>query len=329
MAIRMDKATIAKIIENGLHFDAVESTSFARQLLRVRAGLFERTYPELKAQRLIPRNTDCTPADEQYTYQVADEYAATGTGSSYAEAAPRADISFREATPISIRPITAAYGFSFQEGRAAAQNGSNLPARKGNAARRAIAMEVNRVLTYGDTKKYGVTMYGLTNIPSANTFTVAAADSDGSTKFKSMTPVEVLAVLNGAPSKVVTDSNDVEHPDTMLLPLTDFEYIASTKLGDGSDTTILKHFLTVSQHITSVEGWYALEANIGGVWSSTQKRIVVYAKDSDVLEYILPVEFEQFAPQIEGMETVTNCHARIAGVIAYRPKGVLYADHDA
>ena len=46
-----------------------------------------------------------------------------------------------------------------------------------------------------------------------------------------------------------------------------------------------------------------------------------------MLEAICPIIFEQLAPQFEGYEVLTNCHARCGGVVLYYPKSVSYADY--
>lgn len=328
--IRLD-ALIAAKAQNELHFDASEANTFARELLKVRSRVFEIQFPEMKAMRLIPKNTEVNATDESYTYRVATEYGTTKMGASYTGAAPRADVSMVEATPQLIRPMTASYGYDFQEARVAARTGNQLPMRKANAARRAVAQEINDILTFGRTKgsvlagktDYGATLYGLANLSGTLTFTPATGAA-GSKLWSLKTPDEILADMNGIASGIVTNSNDVEHPDTLLLPLASYEQIASQRLGDGSDVTVLKHFLGVNPHIKTVEAWYALDAAPNSEW--TGRRMIAYQKSPDVLECLLPVEFEQFAPQMVNMETITSCHARIGGVVLYRPKAVSYGD---
>lgn len=303
--------------------DASEANVFARELLKVRAGVFEIKFPELKAMRLVPRNSEVSPTDEEYTYRTATEYGATALGSSYTGTAPRADVSMVEATPQRIRVLTASYGYDIQEARVAARTGNGLPQRKANAARKAIAQELNRILTFGDSTRYGVTLAGLANLSGTHTYTVPNG-AGGSPLWTNKTPDEILKDLNGIASGIVTNSSDVEHPNTMLLPLALYELIASTRLGDGSDMTILRHFLGVNPHVQTVEAWHALDAAPNSEW--TGKRIICYDRSPDVLESLVPVEFEQFSPQMVGLETVTPCHARIGGVVVYRPKAISYAD---
>jgi hypothetical protein len=306
-----------------MKFDAAEANVFARELLRVRSQVFETEIAELKATQFMPRNTEVGTTDESYTYRVADNYGTTRTGASYATNAPRADVSMREETPQLIRPITASYGWSFQEARVAARTGNQLSMRKAKAAREAIAIETNRVLTFGDTTHYGAALAGLANLSGVNSYTVPNGSS-GSPLWANKTPDEILKDMHGMASKIVTDTKDLKHPDMMVLPLASHELVATTRMGDGSDKTILRFFLETSPHVKRVESWSSLDAAPNSEW--TGKRALCYVNRPDVLDYLLPIEFEQLSPDITALETVTTCHARIGGVMAYHPKAILYAD---
>lgn len=321
MKARMD-AIAAKVMAE-MKFDASEANVFAREMLRVRSRVAEVEIAEMKAQRFIPRNTEVTPTDESYTYRVATMYGTVRTGSSYSAAAPRADVSMAEQTPQLIRPITASYGWSFQEARVAARTGNRLPERKAMAAKEAIALEVDRILTFGDTTHYGAAMSGLANLSGTSTYTVPNG-SAGTATWSTKTPDEVLLDMHGMVKKVVVDTKDLKHPNTLLLPLDSYEYIATTRMGDGSDKTILKFFMETNPHVKQVESWSVLDAAPAAEW--TGKRAIAYQKTPDVLDYLLPVEFEQLSPDVSALETVTTCHGRIGGVMAYHPKAIIYAD---
>lgn len=321
MSIRQDD--IAGLVRGPYNFDAAEANVFARELLKVRSRVFETEFAGYEAARFMSKNTDVNETDEEYTYRVATEYGTTRPGSSYTGTAPRAEVSMVEATPQRIRPLTAAYGYDFQEARIAARTGNGLPMRKARAARNVIAQEADRILTYGDTANYGVTLYGLANLSGTLSFTPATGGL-GSTLWTSKTPDEILDDMFNICSGIVTNSKGLKKPNRLLLPLARFEYVSRKRLGDGSDVTILKHFRENRPGVT-VEPWFALDAAPASEW--TGMRMMAYQDDADTLDYLQPVEFEQFAPQMMNMETVTSCHGRIGGVVLYHPKAVSYGDN--
>lgn len=331
MATIRHDALAAQILAT-MHCDANEANVFARELLKVRAGLFDIRFPELLAQSFIPKNAEMSPADEQFTYRIAKEYGTVRpTAPNARNRAPRVDVSLEEATPVSVRSMLLSYGYDLQEARVAAQTGNGLPMRKAAAARKAMAFEINDILTFGRAKAgvaaldlpgYGVDFKGIANLASTLT-TTATAGSGASTAPELCSPDEVLANLNAAYTDVITNSKGVEIPNQMILPLSVHEYATHKRLGDGSDVTILRHFQATHPGL-AIDSWHSLDAAPNSEW--TGRRVICYRKAPDVLEYLLPVEFEQLAPQMDGFETVTACHSRIGGVVNYLPKAVNYMD---
>lgn len=318
-------ARLSAWARGSLMLDASESTVFARELLAIRAGMFEQKFPDLLAMSFIPRMGGVKDTDTEATYRTVTEYGKTNVGGSYSTEAPRADVSFSEATPQKIRPLTAAYGYDFFEARVAAATGSNMQAHKASAARRAIAQEVDRILTFGDTTRYGATLYGLANLGVVDTLAFTAATGlSGSKTFELKTPDEVVADLFNIANAMVSNSRGVEVPTDLILPLSTYNYCATRRMGDGIGNTILEHYKQNAVYARNVSAWHVLDAAPASEW--TGKRMICFKKDPEVLEYILPVEFEQLAPQLRGMETVTPCHARIGGVVLRRPKALSYGD---
>lgn len=297
--------------------DAAESAYIARQLEFMRAGVMEVQYPELKGARLMPINTSVDPGAASYTYQVSDTIGTALVTSDLATEPPRADVKGSESNQV-IRSVIIAYGYSIQEARAAMFAKTPLVPRRAMAARDIMERTIDNIWFLGNDV---MGLKGLLNQSSTTTYTVPNGAA-GSKTFESKTPDEVVADLNGATNKVVTDSKEVFQPDTMLLPLTSFTYISTKRMGDGDSSTILQHFLKNSPYIKTVEATHKLESNAG--W--TGKRGMVYRKDPMYIEGLLPQPFEQLPPQATAYELVTPCHARCGGVVVYQPKAICYFD---
>jgi hypothetical protein len=120
----------------------------------------------------------------------------------------------------------------------------------------------------------------------------------------------------------VENTNGVETVDTLLLPVDQYTYIASTPRSANSDTTILEYFLTKNPFIQNVDHYYKL----GGAGAGGTDRMFAYRRDPDVMTLEIPQDFEQFPPQEEGMEFNVYCHERFGGVIIYYPLATLFAD---
>lgn len=300
--------------------DAGESAFFSRQLEHIRPGLFEVKYSELKAMSFLPVNTSIHPGAEEYTYRWFDMVGKAELSSDYSSRGPRADVLGNEASS-KIRGIKASYGYSIQEARAAMMAQLPLDMRKARAARTAIAQKIDDILLMGDGTSTYLGLYGLFKLSGTTTYTTTTGDA-GETEFEDKTPDEIITDLHGLVHKVVTDTKEVERPDSMILPLSTLNYLATTRMGDGSDQTILNFFKATSPYIRNIDSSTKLET--AGATSS--KRIVAYAKSPDKLEAILPIEFEQLPPEQEGYEVITQCAARLGGVVPYFPKSIVYAD---
>lgn len=332
MAPTLRQDALAAALQRQYSCDASEANTFARELLKVRAQVFEIRFPELKASRFVPKNTEMGPADEEYTYRVATEYGTVRPTSSYSrQNAPRADVSMVEAPPQRVRPLVNSYGYDIQEARVAAKTGNQLPMRKAAAARKAIAFEMNDILTYGraaagvaslNLPGYGIAMSGIAALSGTLTSTIAAG-ALGSTAWELKSSDEIVADLNQLYSEMITNSKGIEVPNQLILPLSLHQIAQHKRMGDGSDVSVLKHWQSTHPDV-AVDNWHALDAAQNSEW--TGRRIIMYRKAPDVVEYLAPIEFEQFAPQMDGLETITMCHARVGGCVLYLPKAINYGD---
>lgn len=304
---------------NPLKLDAAESMYFARELEAIRAVAFEKKYVQLKALSLIPINTNFDPADEIYTYRAYDSVGVAKLIASYAKDFPRADSSGQEYSSY-FKSFGASYGWNLQELRAAKKVGRPLDQRRAMAAKKAIDFKLDSIATSGDA---AAGLKGLLNLDSVLNYTIPSDGTGSSKLFENKTSVQVLRDLhNMAGAYMAEQTSDVEHPDTMLLPLSTFNMLMVTPMSNIDQTTILQAFLKNSIYVKNVVPWLPLEtAGSGGT-----RRAVTYRRDPDVLEFLLPVPFEQFPPEQEKLEYTVACHARCGGVVNYFPSAVQYSD---
>jgi hypothetical protein len=301
--------------------DAAENIFFARELEQIRARSYDIKYAERKIRMLVPVDNSIDPGAEVVTYSQYDRVGVAKIISSYAEDLPRADVKGKQFS-VTVKGLGSSYGFSVQEIRAARMAGKPLDARKADAARQAIEDKIDSIGASGDA---ATGLVGLLNIANAQTYTITAGAGGQTTWNTGATPktgLEVIKDMNSAVHTIVTTTKEAEKPDTMLLPVDKYAYIASTPLQAGSDTTILQFFLRNSPYITSVEPWDKLT----GAGAGPTNRMMVYRRDPDALQLVIPQEFESFPPEQEGLNSVIACHARTAGVQCYYPMSVLYAD---
>ena len=84
----------------------------------------------------------------------------------------------------------------------------------------------------------------------------------------------------------------------------------------------MDHFLGKTQYIKNIVSSIKLET----AGAASARRLVAYKKDPNMLQGIIPQEFEQLPPEAVGYETIINCHMRIGGIELYQPLSVCYLD---
>jgi len=304
------------------HLDAGESIFFTRQLEHVKARTYDKKFAQLKARMLIPVSFEAGPGAESIRYEQFDQVGIAKVVADYAKDFPRADVAAEEfISPI--KSLGASYGYSVQEIRAAQHAGKPLQQRRANAARRAIAQQENTIAFIGDADHNLPGWFTNANIPDV------ALPNDGGTggtdfADKIGTPDLIVRDLNSLVNAVITQSNGVEVPNTLLLPIAQKTLIASTPRSTTSDTTILNYFLqNNSADLRDCEWVNELAAANGFVSNDSA---IVYDRNPDAFTLEIPQDFEQFRPQEKGLEFEVPVHARIGGVLLYYPLSQAMSD---
>lgn len=320
--VRFDDILDAVAKLPGQRSDANETMFLARQLEEIRAKTYDIKRAPLKGLTFVPVDTSVSPGAETVTYR---QYEALGFAkmiADYAKDWPTSNAIAREFTS-KVKGLGSSYEYSFQEMRAAQFSGVPLAQAKANAARTAIEQEHDDLIQTGNTDQG---LLGLLNQSNTTTFSVPNGAS-GTATWATKTPDEIVADMHDIVNGIAIANKDRADmvATALLLPLTQYTLVASRRMGDGSDVTILQHFLATNPYFANgmgtVSSWHVLAtAGSGGT------RMVAYRKDPDCLQYIAPVVFEQFAPQVEGGVTKTLCHGRSGGVVVYYPTTISYGD---
>lgn len=301
-----------------VNLDADQAVFFQRELEAIKAKSYDVKYAELKARQVLPVSFEAGPGAESITYRQYDMTGVAAIIANYAKDLPRADIKAKEFTA-KVKSLGASYGYSVQEIRASQMTGKGLEQRRANAAKRAIEQKINSIAFFGDSASG---LEGFINNPNIGSYTVPNDGSGNSTLWTNKTPDQIIRDLNGLAHKTVEDTKGVDPADTILLPLSRYNYIASTPRSSTSDTTILEFFLKTSPYIKEVSWLNELETAGQG----NSKRMIAYRRSPDYLTLEIPQDFEQFPEQEQGLEFVVPCHARIGGVIIYYPLSVAKGD---
>jgi len=298
------------------HFDAAESAIMLRQLDYIKTQTYDIKYAELKARKLIPVSSEADPGAEKIFYRSYDQTGLAKIISNYADDLPRADVKGQEFFA-QVKTLGASYAYNLQEMRAAVYANVPLEQRRAAAARRAIAQKENSIAFFGDS---AANMLGLLNQPNVPAVTIPADGTGASKLWSTKTPDQILRDMNLVANSITSVSLGVEIPDTMLLPIAQYNYISSTARSSVSDTTILNYFLANNPYIKNVE--WVNELKLAGAGSTDM--IFAYRRSPEVLTMEVPSDFEQLELQVQNLEYKIPCIERFAGVLVYYPLALAY-----
>lgn len=301
----------------GMRMDDKFTAVLEKQLEFVKTRTYDIRYPELKARQIIPVNNDVDPGAETIVYRQWDDFGMAIILSNHADDLPLIDAMVEEFTQ-RVVSIGAAYQWTIQELRRSAMAGASLDQRKAMAVRRAVEQKIENIAALGDVKT------GLNGFAKHPNVTVLAAPT-GDWANIATTAALILTDLNFMPTSIVTTNKETFIPDSLVMPIEQFNIIATKRNSTTGDTnvTVLEAWLGSNPWVTTVGTWNKL-ANADA--TDTGPRLVCYKNDPEVLTLEIPQEFEQMPPQAKNLSFVVPVHARIGGVIVYYPIAMAYMD---
>jgi hypothetical protein len=306
----------------GQRLDANDTAFLTRQIEVVRAKVFEVKVGPLQARQFLPTATDI-PAWASHVVEVI--YDSTGRAkvvNGRTKDFPRVDVVASESA-YKVVSLGAMYGWDLLALRQAIGTGIPLTERKGVTARRVVDAGIDEVLATGKLASVDQDAFGMIGFVNASAVTIAAsaAGSWATALTTDAGKASVILDINNGIANIRQTTLDVFNCTDVLLAPAKYDLLATTPRSATSDETMLSFLQRVNPGVT-FSRWHRLTAaGAGG-----KDRIVYYAKSAEVIEAIVPQEFEQLPPQVDGMETTVVCHARCGGVRIHQPKAIVYQD---
>ncbi|MBE0437997.1 MAG: DUF2184 domain-containing protein [Methylomicrobium sp.] len=297
-----------------LHLDSQQSVFLERELEQVKSRSFDVLKAPLSANRLIPIDSTTSPGANVVTYKQFDGNGIAKIISNYADDLPTVNIEGKSFTSM-LKSIGNSFVYSLEDIRAAMFAGLPLQQRIANQAVRAHQELMNRLAFFGDDE-HGIQGW-LTNvnIPSATVVDGEDAASEWSTK----KPDEILADLTSAKASIITLTKGTETPNTLVLPLAQYEIIQSTARTGNSDTTIAEFFLRTNPGFT-IE--YAPE--LEGAFPGDTDGFIMYDRSPDKLWQEVPQLVEMFPPQERNLAFTVPVHSKHGGTIIPYPLSMVF-----
>ncbi|PHP66717.1 hypothetical protein CSC94_12700 [Zhengella mangrovi] len=295
-----------------------------KQTAHIEAGVYEIKYPDLDYASLIPVDTSANPWVTSVTYYSMDKVGAAKWINGNGKDVPVVGTSMQQ-HETAVYTAGIGYDYGFEEVNQARMLGMALEAEKASAARRAYEQMVYDIAFTGDTEKG---WKGLFNSAAVTAASVAADGTGSATGWSTKTPAQILRDVNDMITGIHTATKTSGLADTLLLPYTSFNAIASTARSDNSDTTILEFlqranvFTANSGRPLTIRGHRGLET----AGAANAKRMVAYRRDPSVLKLHIPMPHQFLPVQVDGLQFTVPGVFRLGGLDIRLPKEVLYRD---
>jgi hypothetical protein len=289
---------------------------FARQLDYIKAKVYERRFPEIQANVLVPDASDVPEYVEEFTVKVYDLVGMAKVIANYADDLPRADTR-ASSVKVRVKTLGDSYGFSVMEVRASRATGEGLEQRKATAARRAIELKLANIKMVGDSIFGIIGLFTHPNLPEM------VLPHSGS--WATLSGPDIYENLIALWDAYDIQTQGVHRPNFLALAPTAYRNAMTKFMLDNNPTvTPLQQFklLFPEIEIRSITEMAGIKPVNG---QPNADLALLYERDVDNLshQYIMP--FTQLPPEARNLEFVVNCIARTAGVQLWYPLALLSA----
>ncbi len=305
-------------------FDANETAVFARELEAIQAGVIEKKFPALVGANIVPiAGGTIFPGARSHTYREVDAWGEADLLEEFSlDDFPSTGVKGSEVTG-KFRSWGGKYSYSFEDLRAKPSLSWDPTAKKSEMCRRAMEEKLDKLIMGSATGLNGP-FKGILHNDNSQDDTTACGTPD----FESGTEAtDVLVIIKTfrtmvAAARLATKGvyNDFDFVVSLAISIKLNLFIPATTVGGG--TTVADFLLNHVQGVRSITSSPVLDA-AGG---SSKDRMLAFPRDPEVLDCLVPTRFEQFAPQLSGMNFVTPCHGKFGGLRIFQPLAIRRCD---
>ena len=289
---------------------------FIRQLTEIEPTFFQVLYKTLNGMTLFPSSSAYNIAAENILFQVWDYRGEARTIANYdVDDFPEADAVVKQLSVV-VKGEGAGFSYTIQDLRAAKMANQPLDQMKTQAAQRTIEQKVNKVIWHGDALTLRV---GVLTDPDVPYGSVPADGTGSSTTFAKKTGVQIYRDLCDCVREISDNSAGIFQADTLVLPAKQYKYIEQKLLSDTSPYqgySVLSAFKLNNPKVTVL---MAEELKAASSITPNNDVMIAYEKNPLYSTIAIPISFEMFPPQLQGMRYKIPCHARLAGMIIRQP----------
>jgi len=301
-------------------YDAATGLAFLlSQLTHIESKMYENKYKAITYPANNPVSNEAGEWAESVTYFFMDGAAVAKFVGTKSLNVPIAEIGTEKIT-VPVELGATGYEYSDEELRQAIQLKRALPQLKSNTARRAYEELAQRVAMTGDTT------HNLPGFINNTNVTAATVVNPGSgTEWVNKTPNQILFDVNDLMGDIFVDTLQVERPNTLCLPTSQWNYIAGTPRSDNSDTTLLQWLINNSPYLSSDADIIPV-TELAGAGAGATDRMMAYDKDMDKVVFHIPMPLRFTEPQRKGRGFEVPGEFKLSGIEFRYPGSARYGD---
>lgn len=306
--------------------DSQQALAFlTSQITYIEQEVYRIQYPDIIYPQLVPIDTAAMEWAKSVTYFSVDKVGTAQWFSSQSTEMPLADIN-RTKFEQTIEMAALGYSYNLEEiGQAMMIPGFNLTSERAEAAVRGYEEFMDKLARFGSTSKGFTGLFNNAFVPQA---TVPATGTGSSTLWSTKTADQMIADVQTALTNVYQQSLTVEMADTVLLPVTQFQLLADTRIPNTAISAL--DYLKKYNIYTSTTGSPLMirgVLNLDTAGTGATARMMTYRRDPRVVKLHVPM-VHRFLPvwQQGPLQFSVPGIFRTGGVEVRRPNACRYSD---
>lgn len=307
--------------EKGSRLDANETAALIKELNAQESVLYEEDYAEQLHRILIPVDTSLPPGAQTASFKIRSRVGAMRIIANGANKLPLMGFFDREET-VKVRTIGGEIFYSSDDLLHAAMTGRPLETDHLITIRQAHRQGEADLVWAGDEDFGIIAVFDVPDIPTIALPNGAAV----SPLWVNKTPQEVIDDLNQIWRTGHNNVNRLVKLDTMLMPGTDYDYIATTPFSTLTTKTILQVFME-SERVHGISLIQPMPADelTDRFINGTESGIFTYQRKAETLSLKIAQDLTVLPVQPVGLDFRLPAKARIAGVQVKKPQRTLIA----
>lgn len=305
----------------GTRYDANETATFARELEAIQAGVVEKKFPQLVGANLIPlTGAGIMPGARSHTYREIEGWGEAELLEEYTlEEFGTAEVRGAEQTG-KFRSFGAKYIYTLEDLRARPSLTIDVPGNKAAVAVRVMEEKLDKLLLNATSGPFT----GLLNDANSQNDTTGAGSPDFVTGVEATDVATIIStfryMVNAAKIATLGAYSQFDFVVSLKIDTLLSLFVPSTTVGGG--LTVADFLLN---HVPGVRS-ITMCPRLDGAGAGGKDRMLCYPRDPEVLDAMVPIRREQFAPQLNGAAFVTAMHGKYGGLRIFQPLAIRRCD---